>query len=471
MTPANTLKAVAERLTSSRRFASAKEGNVALMVSVSTLAVVVAGGAGLDVSTFIAARTQLQAAADAAALAGITRSSQSYNDALHMGSNGEITDGEDQASAAFTADTRNIKLLTNVSPTFSVQKSGLEIIANVNATANYSPAFAGLLGMSSMPIQVTATAKTSMPKYIDFYLSVDVSGSMGLATTASEQARLVSLTSCTFSCHFNGQTSYGITRNGGHPGNTPVTFCPTPGTSSCIQIRLDAVGYAVTNMLREANTTQAFNGQYRVGIYPFIRYTDVNYAPLTANLTSLNNAAAGLANELDDGATAALGSGGTHFENALPTVSDLIHSVGDGSSSSSTVPFIFFITDGSQDNQWQWNGGWGGSAPNIPHQCFNGVCGPGANSATTINQSLCTAVKNRGIKLSILYIPYIPVTNPTTYAGAEDYFANANIPNIAPSLQSCASPGFFHTANAPADIDTALQTMFQQAVEAVRLTR
>ena len=347
----------------------------------------------------------------------------------------------------------------------------LEVIANVNATATYTPAFASLLGMSSMPLHVTATAKTSMPKYIDFYLSVDVSGSMGLATTAGEQARLVSLTSCTFSCHFGGQTSYDITRNGGHPGNTPVTFCPTPGTSSCIQIRLDAVGYAVTHMLTEANTSQAFNGQYRVGIYPFIRYTDVNYAPLTANLNSLTSAATGLANELDNGTTAALGSGGTHFENALPTVSDLIHSVGDGSSSGSTVPFIFFITDGSQDNQWHWNNAWGGSAPNITPRCYNGVCGPGANSATTISQSLCTAVKNRGIKLSILYIPYIPVTNPTTYAGAEDYFANDNIPLIAPSLQSCASPGFFHTANAPADIDTALQTMFQQAVEAVRLTR
>jgi Flp pilus assembly protein TadG len=472
MTPIDNPKSLASHKALLSRFAKAKEGNVALMVSAGTLSLIVAGGAGLDISTLVSAKAQLQSAADAAALAGITRSSQAYSDALHMGSSGQITAGEDQASAAFTANARNIHIVSNISPTISVQKSGLQLIANVSATATYTPSFASLFGISSLPLRVNALAKTSMPKYIDFYLSVDVSESMGLASTAAEQARLAGLTGgCAFSCHFNGEPSFGYTRNGGNPGNSPVTFCPTPSTSACIQIRVDAVGYAVTNMLSLANTNQAFNGQYRVGIYPFVRYTDVNYAPLTANLASLNTAATNLVNKLDNGVTAALGSGGTHFENALPTVSSLINTVGDGSSSSSPVPFIFFITDGSQDNQWQWNGGWGGSPPSGPTQCFAGHCGPFANSATTIDQSLCNAVKNRGIKLSILYIPYIPVTNPTSFANSEQYFSNANIPNISPSLQNCASPGFFHTANAPTDIDTALQTMFQQAVESVHLTQ
>ena len=48
--------------------------------------------------------------------------------------------------------------------------------------------------------------------------------------------------------------------------------------------------------------------------------------------------------------------------------------------------------------------------------------------------------------------------------------ANNNIPNIPASLQGCASPGFFYTANTPADINSALVTMFEQAVSTAHIT-
>jgi len=61
---------------------------------------------------------------------------------------------------------------------------------------------------------------------------------------------------------------------------------------------------------------------------------------------------------------------------------------------------------------------------------------------------------------SVLYIPYQPIQNPnTSFANNEDGYANANIQYIPASLQGCASPGFFYTANTPADITTALNAM------------
>jgi len=112
--------------------------------------------------------------------------------------------------------------------------------------------------------------------------------------------------------------------------------------------------------------------------------------------------------------------------------------VGDGSSPTNTQPFVFLVTDGAQNNQT--------------------CCGfSGSNSATVMPtgaSSLCTPLKNRGIIISVLYIPYQTIQNPTTIFNNEDNVANANIANIPASLQACASPNFFFTATTPADITT-----------------
>ncbi len=64
----------------------------------------------------------------------------------------------------------------------------------------------------------------------------------------------------------------------------PVSSCPTAGTDACIQLRLDAVGMAVNQLLALANTKQVITNQFRIGLYPFIEDADTNYAPLTYQL-------------------------------------------------------------------------------------------------------------------------------------------------------------------------------------------
>ena len=46
-----------------------------------------------------------------------------------------------------------------------------------------------------------------------------------------------------------------------------------------------------------------------------------------------------------------------------------------------------------------------------------------------------------------------------------------NIANIPGSLSACASPGFFYTANTPADITAALNAMFNHAVQVAHITK
>jgi hypothetical protein len=70
----------------------------------------------------------------------------------------------------------------------------------------------------------------------------------------------------------------------------------------------------------------------------------------------------------------------------------------------------------------------------------------------------------------VLYIPYQPIQNPTTFANSEDVKANANMPDILRSLQTCASRGYFYTANTAADITTALNAMFNHALVTAQIT-
>ena len=62
---------------------------------------------------------------------------------------------------------------------------------------------------------------------------------------------------------------------------TPVTSCPTAGTDACIQLRADAVGTALnatqaanglSGLFETANNKQIITNQYRIGLFPFIRY-------------------------------------------------------------------------------------------------------------------------------------------------------------------------------------------------------
>ncbi len=80
-------------------------------------------------------------------------------------------------------------------------------------------------------------------------------------------------------------------------------------------------------------------------------------------------------------------------------------------------------------------------------------------------------MKNRGVTIAILYIPYQTIQNAnSSFANNEDGYANNNIANIPPALQACASTNFFYTANTPTDIQNALLAMFQQAVSTAHVS-
>ena len=527
------------------QFRSNKGGNVAVITALCCLPLIAAVGCVVDYTTASLVKTKLQAAADAAALATVSVNSSVVTTAKAMSSGGTVSGGSTFATNFFNANLNaspaNVGY-TNLTPSATVALSGTRMTATVSFTASVPTYFMGVMGFSNVNISGSSTASYTMPTYINFYLMLDVSGSMSFPSTAAEQARLMAVNpdnllgnpgysqGCQFACHFSRQGACAQTGNPVHQGPIPavgqpsnpspggycqgflisrlgttptsfasgnnstngssvnwngtqVTSCPTAGTTSCIQLRADAVGYAVTTLLSTANAAEQVTNQYQVGLFPFIQYlygcTSVTpcsasnaYVPLTTNLTgsTITNAAANLASLLDTGDNSNLGSGGTHFENALSSMNSAITSVGTGAGSNNALPYVFIITDGSEDYQTQWAGGWGSqnwsSTTAVPYQNSSAVIPP--NSVTTTDY--CTNIKNRGITIAILYIPYQPIADPSTIFDNEDGYANSNIPGIPAALQACASPNFYYTADTPADINSALLSMFQQAVNTAHIT-
>jgi Flp pilus assembly protein TadG len=494
-----------------------KRGNVAVITALATLPMVAAVGCVIDYTSASMIKTKLQAAADAASLATVSINSSVITTAKSMSGNGTVSGGSTFATNFFNANLSGAPEstgYTSLSPTATVTRTNMTVTATVSFTAQVPTYFMGIMGYKNIALSGTSTASYTLPTYIDFYLMLDVSGSMSFPSTSAEQERLQAVnpdnyslypTGCTFACHFTAQgvctqseqeanvpptspvnyaktynpspggycQGFTISRLGTTPAactsasnctnitpsdinwsNTEVGSCNTPGTTSCIQLRADAVGYAVTQLLSVASTSEVVTNQFRVGLYPFIRYL-YSYFPLTTDLTdtgsgTINYAATQLATLLDTGTNTNLGSGGTHFENAFPSMNTTITSVGTGASSSNTLPYVFLITDGVDNSQ--------------TYSPFTG------SNPQLFDTSLCTTLKNRGITIAVLYIPYEPIQNPTTFAGSEDINVNAIIPDIPGNLQACASPNFYFTANTPTDINNALIEMFEQAVSTAHLT-
>jgi len=496
------------------RFREDRHGNIAVIFALALLPIMTAMGCAVDYSNASRMRAKLQAAADASSVASISQKSPGFIAAAAMTGNGSVAAGVTDANNVFNGNLNAVTGYTNLNVTSTVTKTGTKLNSNVQFTANVPVVFMKVVGYTSLTVTGTSNSSASLPLYLDFYLMLDVSGSMGLPSTDSEQTRLAAVnpdnyanypSGCTLACHFatqdvctnSGQKyptnnycmGYPISRvsysgykqllqnNSGHLPSTmvsglpnslysslaPVSSCSTDGTDSCIQLRADAVGYAVTQLFVTANATETVANQFRIGLYPFIRYLYA-YFGLTSsingsasNSSTINYAAANLASQLDTNVNANLGSGGTHFENAFPSMNTIISSVGNGSAWNNTLPYVFLITDGAQDPQVK---------------ALNAGSWSGSNHATVLDPTaLCKPLRDRGIIISVLYIPYQPIQNPNaSFAGNEDGYANSNIADIPASLQACASPKFFFTANTPADITGALNAMFNQALVTAHIT-
>jgi len=472
MTRAGRLKGRAMALASDRG------GSINVMFALAVLPTIGLIGLGVDYGMAISSKSRLDNAADAAALAGVVTAKEyiaanaKQSDVTTAG----LTAGRNQATKAFNINTGKVPFATVSLTSLDVTRTGQTLTAKVAYTATVQNTFGKLFGLSTSLVTNTVSASADLAGYSDFYLMVDVSGSMGLPTTDSDAAKLASQSveaegNCQFACHFPNMKGWNL-------------------AAGKIQLRSDAVNNAVCALLSRASTPIVPN-QYRIGLYPFVNRlaTLAQLSDTTTSLASLRTAAEcdktwplAFTKLLDTGSTqlytsndptTGTGSGGTHFETALPQMKSTIQKFGNGSSTDNPKPFVFLITDGMQNSQtyssWKDKKTYPGSPSKFTGYRYAEWDG---SQPAQIDASKCTDLKKAGATISILYIQYNPFKNYTnhSYIVWENSRVNGFSPTLSDPLRECASPGLFFTANSASDITAALGAMFDQALKVARIT-
>jgi Flp pilus assembly protein TadG len=176
-----------------RSFLANRRGNVAVITAVAALPVITAIGCVIDYSMASMIKTKLQAAADAATLAAVSFNSPVTTTAKSMTGNGAVPNGATYTQNFFDSNLASAPAdsgYNSPTRTATVSKAGTTMTATLSYAAVVPTFFLGIIGYPNISIGGSSTSTYTLPAYLDFYLLLDVSGSMGMPSTNDEMTRL-----------------------------------------------------------------------------------------------------------------------------------------------------------------------------------------------------------------------------------------------------------------------------------------
>jgi hypothetical protein len=385
-----------------------------------------------------------------------------------------------------------------------------------NVTLSYSSSvntiFAQVLHVNTLALAGVSEASAQVPPNIDFYVLLDNSPSMALPATQAGITQMQNLTAmetqvqgegsggCAFACH---QASTNNADTAGNPcanGTTPTqssgsysnVYCNVAkqgaqidnyqlARNNSITLRLDELNSGISTLLQTASSTAQSSQfstppQYQFSIYSMDSLWSIGLTqlmPLTTSYTSnwttdsTNFGVMEMYSNNNDCANAACSSsttapGGdvaTGYDDSLGKLSETsyIPNPGIGTNQAGDTPqeVLFIITDGVEDEE---------SGASRLQQTINDLGNaPGGNSNSA---NWCTTIKNRGIKIAVLYTDYLAVPANSWY---ESWIAPIQS-DISPAMQACATPGLFYDAAIGSDLGQALSALFAAVTQSGHLT-
>jgi len=427
-----------------RRLRRDERGTMATIMGLMAIPLIFAVGAGIDYGTANSAKAKLDAVADTAALSAVD----------HQAITGTAAAAETTAQNTFNAEAVNLPHVTVSSLTATVTDSTTGRTAVVSYKASKTNTFLGLFGYPTTTITGSSTAQAGLTTNINFYLLLDNSPSMNIAATSAGITTMVNATpsqgGCAFACHESDPAADNL----GNPGGVDnYTLAKNLG----VVTRMENLATATQALMSSAAAMEGSSQQYQVAIYTFNNSSSLStIQALTSNLAQAQNAAANInveevysnnwltkTNQNNDT--------DTNFESAMSAINGIMPNPGLGTPSSTPQEVLFLVSDGVDDE--------------VSSSCSQQL--DGSRCQQPFNTTWCTTVKNRGIQIAVLYTEYLPLPTNSWYNDWIAPFQN----QISPNLQSCASPGMFFTVTTNGDITAAMQTLFQQAVAAARLTQ
>jgi Flp pilus assembly protein TadG len=437
-------------LGTARSFVNASRGNVAITFAVAAFPIIFAAGVAVDYSAANRSKAVLDSIADAAVLSVTNQAAMAQ------------TASQAQASAVtyFNAQAAALKRGTVTTVTAKVTDADNSRSAVVSYTATVPTSLSAIAGIQTLNIAGSSSAASAVPTYIDFYLMLDNTPSMGVGATPADVTTMVNNTpdQCAFACHqldVAPNDYYGLAKKLG------------------VTTRIDVVRSATQQLMDTATAMQATTGQFRAAIYTF--GSSATNAKLTrifslsSSLSSAKSAAAAIdlmtvpyqnyASDTD-----------TNFDKIFPAMNSEISTPGDGTTSGSPQKILFFVSDGVAD------------AANI--SCTKSTT-PGQDPQTgatytrcqePLTVSLCKTLKDRGIKIAVLYTTYLALPTNYWYMDWIDPFNQgpygpSQNSEIAKNMEACATPGFYFEVSPTDGISQAMTALFQKVVQSARLTK
>jgi Flp pilus assembly protein TadG len=397
-------------------------GNLTTMFALTLLPVLGLIGITVDYTQSSTRKATLDSIADSASLAAVTPAMLASTDQASI----------DVATTLFNSQVSAVKGVGPVTLSVTASDSGLTRTVSVSYQTTSSALFGGFTGKSSLPIGGTSQSSATVPPNIDFYLLLDNSPSMAIAATTAGINTMVANTpdKCAFGCHESDTSPndyYGLARSLG------------------VTLRMDLLAQATQNLMATAQSTATNNNAtYRAAIYTF----NIGFNTITTLTSSLSTAKAQAANiqlyevPYQNWNNDAI----TNYNNAMTQINSIMPNPGGGTTQAGDTPqeVLFFVTDGVEDETV-------GSS----------------RVQSLMNPSYCTTIKNRGIRIAVLYTTYLPLPTNAWY----NTYISPFQPNIGPNLQSCASPGLYFQVSTDQDISGALVQLFNIAVLTAHLTK
>lgn len=439
-----------------------KRGNVSIIFAFSIIPMVFLTGMGYDYASAALREEQLNAAADAAVLAALTPGLLTQDDTA--ATNAALTTFMAQASVVAGVVIKQADVTVTVTDTATTRTVQLNYSAQ---SQNFFPKV--LNNANYIALAGTSQANAQYAPNINFYLLLDSSPSMAIAATQNGIDTMVNNTSkqggCAFACHETHPSSESSNAQVGGVYIDNRQLARNLG----VTLRIDLLRLATQNLMTTAATAAANdNATYQMAIYTF----DVGFNTIQA-LTSDLVAAGTAANAIDTLPTYDQGhltqnfsnnDMDTDFDNAMSSINAVMPNPGNGTTQAGDTPqeILFVVTDGVEDESVGGTPTW-----NSTMNTYIKVGGTRTMLAMNTGKTdWCTAIKNRGIRIAVLYTVYLPL--PT------NSFYNSNIkpwqPNIGPTLNSCASPGLYFMVDTGGDISSALTSLFETAIQTAHLS-
>jgi len=426
-----------------QRLAGSRSGNFGTLTALLMVPLLGTIGMAVDFTRAFTVRSQLFEAADAAALGAVTEKSKGVAAAVKMSGNGQIAIAEEDGRQFFLAQRPDTLRDIPVDVALTVTKKGSNLASYLEFTASVPTTFLKVIGKDSITVSGTASAVYQTESFVDFYMLLDNTPSMGVGATPADVDKLVAATpdQCAFACH--------IVDNGVDDPNSYYNLARKIGAT----IRIDVVAKATAALMDEAVASQKYASQFRIAAYTFGEKAEdarlYTVSKLTADLNALKKATANIKlmsipyQGYDNDQM-------TSFDDALTRIGNEIDAPGDGSSTSSREKIVFFVADGVGDSY-------------KPKDCTKKLSDDRCQEP--IDVRYCQALKDRGIRIAVLYTTYLPLPTNDWYRTWIAPFQN----EIGDSMKACASDDLYFEVSPTEGIEAAMKALFIKAIKTPRL--